>query len=386
MGIYGCSGLSRWPMALFISPCRWSTLLERAPESVPRWASDCRAVGILATSGVSDSRVGEGKWLIGMASLGMAACSHACWEVAISLGMAKTDLSGLSRSSTLMVNGAPLDTDIGLLGVLSPKAGPKVSSTIWDKSSWSLVAMLMWLAISLGHSAAEHGEEGSVEALWGPGMRGILSPGIAWGRSTYSGKDSQTGLPRVFISHIGGCDTESSTGFSPPFKPLWHTTWPPHCRSLCSCNWWRCLQAFLLSTPSIMVLIWPSLDKGTCRVPWLSHMKAFTQLSSMLMIRVSFLTTSSKEKRHAWCCCAHTMASLNAISPLTILPSAIKRYATWHWGFSASSHAPVSERAKSSDQVTSFTWNHDREGQISWGPHSIWVNSFHRLGSLEKCA
>ena len=36
-----------------------------------------RAVGMLATSGVSDARVGEGKWLIGMVSSGVATCGNA---------------------------------------------------------------------------------------------------------------------------------------------------------------------------------------------------------------------------------------------------------------------------------------------------------------------
>ena len=133
-------------------------------------------------------------------------------------------------------------------------------------------------------------------------------------------------------------------------------------------------MALLLSTPSIMVLIWPSLDKGTCRVPWLSHTKLYAQLTPLLMSRVSFLTASSKEERHAWCGCAHTAASLNIISPSMVLPGMIKRYVISCWGFSASPHAPAQERAKSSDWVTSVTWNHDREGQISWDPHSIWVN------------
>ena len=73
------------------------------------------------------TRVGEGQWLFGTASLGVAACDDACWEVAISLGMAKTGLSGLSGSSTLMIDGAAQANDIGLLGVLSPEAGLEVS-------------------------------------------------------------------------------------------------------------------------------------------------------------------------------------------------------------------------------------------------------------------
>ena len=77
--------------------------------------------------GSSDIRVEEGKWLIEVASSGLAACSDTCWEVATGLGMAK---SGLSGFSSLIVNGVTWATDIGLLRVLSPEAGPVVSSTI----------------------------------------------------------------------------------------------------------------------------------------------------------------------------------------------------------------------------------------------------------------
>ena len=107
-------------------------------------------------------------------------------------------------------------TDIGLLRVLFPEAGLEVSSTIWDKSSWSLVAMLVWLTILLGLSAARCRKEGGVEALQGPGMKGILSLGIAHGKSTWSCEDLQTDLLRVFISHMGSCGMESCTGSSPP--------------------------------------------------------------------------------------------------------------------------------------------------------------------------
>ena len=136
--------------------------------------------------------------------------------------------------------------------------------------------------------------------------------------------------------------------------------WLLHCRSLHTCNWQRCLQALLLGTPLIMVQIWPSLDRGTCKVPSLSHTKAYAQLLPMSISRVSFLTTSSRERRHASCGCAHMTVSPNAISPSMVLPGTIKRYTISCWGFSASPHTPMQERAKSSDQVASLTWNHNR--------------------------
>ena len=89
----------------------------------------------LVTLGVSDARFGEGKWLIEMVLSGITAHTDICWEVATSLGVAKTGLSGLSGSSALMVVGAPKATDIGLPRVVSPEAGLEVSSAAQDKSS-----------------------------------------------------------------------------------------------------------------------------------------------------------------------------------------------------------------------------------------------------------
>ena len=208
--------VSRGPMVLLISSCSWSTSSERALGSIPGWVLGCGAAGTLVALGVSDARVREDEWLIGTASSGLAACSDACWDVATSLGMAKTGLSSLSGSSSLMINGANQTTGIGLLRMLSPEFGQEVSNTIWDKSSWSLVAMLVQLATLLGHSAGKCRKIGGVEALQGPGTKGILSLGIACGRSTWSTKDSWTGLPWVFVSHTGSYGTESCTGSSLP--------------------------------------------------------------------------------------------------------------------------------------------------------------------------
>ena len=229
--------VSSHPMALFILCCSESTSLERAPDFVPGWVPDWGVAGTLITSGVSDARVREGEWLIGMASLGMAACGDACWGVGTSLGMAETGLSSLSGSLAPVVNEAPWTTNIGLLRVLSPEPGMEVSSTTEDKSSWSSVAILGQVDDPLGHSMAKHGEEGGVETLQGPGMMGGQSPSIVQERSTCSSEALQTGLPRVFISQMGSFGSKSSTGSRPPFRPLGLTTCSPHCRSLCTSSW-----------------------------------------------------------------------------------------------------------------------------------------------------
>ena len=247
---------SSLPMALFISPCSQSTLSERVPESIPRWVLDCGAVGILAASGFSDARVREGEWLIGMALSGIAACGDACWEVATSLGTAKTGPSAPSGSSPLIVDGPSGATDVGLLGIVSPEAGLEVLSITQDKSSWSLVAILGQVAVSLGHSMAECGEEGGVEAPWGVGVMGIWSLTLTLERSTCNSEGLQTGLLRVSMSQTGSSRREICMGSKSPFRPLRLTTWSPHCRSLCTFSWLRCPRVLLLSMPSIMALMW----------------------------------------------------------------------------------------------------------------------------------
>ena len=56
------------------------------------------------------------------------------------------------------------------------------------------------------------------------------------------------------------------------------------------------LQVLLLIAPLIMALIWLLLDRGTCRVPSLRCMKAYAQLSSTLMNRVSFLVPQPRRR------------------------------------------------------------------------------------------
>ena len=252
--------VSSHPMALFISLCSQSTLLEVVPMSVPVGVLDGGAVGTLATSGVSNARIWEGEWLLGTVPSSMSAHGDACWEVAISLDVAKI---------------------------------------IQEKNSWSSVAILLQLGVALGHCVVESVEKGGVEALKRPRMMGTWSSSLTQERSTCSSKGLWTGMPRVLISQMGHFWSQSSTGSKPPFRPSGHTTCSSHCRSLHTSIWWRSPQVILLSAPSIMVLMWPSLARGTCRVPLLSHTKVYAQLSPKSMSRVSFLATSSKEERSA---------------------------------------------------------------------------------------
>ena len=94
------------------------------------------------------------------------------------------------------------------------------------------------------------------------------------------------------------------------------------------------------------------------------------------------LHASSREERHACYGCAHTMATLNVISPLMVFSGTIRRIARLPQNFSVSSHAPAWERAESSGWVTSAMWNCVREGQILWHSQSTWLDSSHQPGSL----
>ena len=81
-------------------------------------------------------------------------------------------------SSTLLVSVSPRATDVGLLSIVPPEAGLQVSSMAWDKSLWSSVAILGWVAVVLGYSMADCREEGGIEVLQGAETLGVWSPSV----------------------------------------------------------------------------------------------------------------------------------------------------------------------------------------------------------------
>ena len=233
--------MSSCPMAVFISFWSQITLSGR--------------VEALVTSGV---------WLISTVSLGMATHSDAWGEAATSL----------EESSALVEGGVPWAMHVGLIGVESPNAWLQVPSIPHDKSSWTLVVMMMWLSILGGCSMVKWEGEGGVEVLWGARTFGIWSPGVIWERSTSRNDDLWAGLPSISMPWMSDPDSEVCTSSKPLFSPLGYTTWSPHCKSLPTFSWQRCLHALLHGTPSTMVLKWPSLERGTCWASSLSHIKA----------------------------------------------------------------------------------------------------------------
>ena len=51
--------------------------------SVPEGVLDGRVIGTQVALGVSNARVGEGEWLLGMVLSSISACSDACSQVAL---------------------------------------------------------------------------------------------------------------------------------------------------------------------------------------------------------------------------------------------------------------------------------------------------------------
>ena len=309
-----------------------------------------------ATLGVSDRGVGEGKWLIGMVSSIVAAHGGTCKKVGIGSGVAESALSLLRGSSSLISGGAHRVTDVDLLGVVCPGTRLQVLSTALDSSSWSLAAMLVWVAVSLGHSMAECREEGSVEALWGAGAMGIQLPNIMLKRSTCNSKGLQMDSWRVSMSQAGGSRIKNCTGSKPPFRPSGYTTWFQHCRSLHTSSCLRCSQVLLLGMSCIIVIMYPSQDRGCARHPhWATWRYRPNHCLCQWVGWVSMLP--HPKRRGVLGMGAPTLPPGWTLSPTMVLSSAIKRNTMSHLGFSMFPHAPAWERAKSSDQVTSLTWN-----------------------------
>ena len=135
----------------------------------------------------------EGKWPDWdmASSWAWLACGDAWWESSYWLGVwLKSGLSDLSRVFLLWwSSGMTRVTErVVSLGCCPLKLGQKCPAPSADKSSWSLVAMLVQLvcallAFVLGHFPQPNaGEEGSVEILAGTwDMKGILSLGISMG-------------------------------------------------------------------------------------------------------------------------------------------------------------------------------------------------------------
>ena len=115
----------------------------------------------------------------------------------------------------------------------------------------------------------------------------------------------------------------------------------------------------MLGTLLTIAFMCPSLDRGVCNASSLSHVKAYIQLVPVSISSESLCAASPREWWQAWYGCTHTATRPNTLSPLTVLSSAIRRNAMLCLGFSTSLHAPVRERACSSDSVIALTWNCD---------------------------
>ena len=246
----------------------------------------------------------------------------------------------------LISDGASRATVVDLLRVLLPGTGLGVLRTAFDSSSWSSAAMLVRVAVSLGHSMAECREEGGVEVPQGAKAMGMWPPSITLKRSTCNSEGLQMGLPRVSMSHTGGSRSKNCMGSISPFRPLGYTTWFPHCRSLCISSGLRCLQVLLFGMPCIFALMYPSQDKGMCKASSLSCKR---QRSNHCLYQwVGWVSMMPHPRRGGvlGVRCTHTATRPKTLSPSMVLSGAFKRNAMSCLGFSMFPHAPAWERAR----------------------------------------
>ena len=111
-------------------------------------------------------------------------------------------------------------------------------------------------------------------------------------RSTNISCSSQAGLPEAVAFQRGSSLKVNCEVSIWPLRPSGHTTRSSYCSSLCTWSWWSQLQASMEGAPSVMVLMWPMLDRCVCDRTSFNWMKAYTQsllpsLSSMSLHTVS---------------------------------------------------------------------------------------------------
>ena len=176
----------------------------------------------------------------------------------------------------------PKVTDSNLLGVVCPGARSEVLSVACDKSC------LMGILHNGMLGGGWHWGHGGTEVM------GTSSLSFMLERFTCRSDGSWAGLPRASMFQTGGSEKVNCMGSNSPFRPLGHTTWSPHCKSLHTSSWLRHPQAFVLGALSIITLMCPSLDRGVCNAPSLSHAKAYSQLLPMLISSASLCTSSSR--------------------------------------------------------------------------------------------
>ena len=107
-------------------------------------------------------------------------------------------------------------------------------------------------------------------------------------RSTSIRGRSQADSSAVAAFQSGSSSKSNSRALRPPFSPSGQTTWPLHCSSLCTCNWSRQLQVFILGMPSVIMPMCPSRDKGMLATVSFIHTQAYGQLGPSLASNISF--------------------------------------------------------------------------------------------------
>ena len=128
-------------------------------------------------------------------------------------------------------------------------------------AAWCVLALVSWA--SLWHVANSAPKSSS---MWWQTMDALISSNSS--RAVFisscnwsSSLDRLVSLPSEEVR--GVVATWSEQSFEAPISSLRANYRPPHCSSLCTCNWSRQPQAFVLGKPSVIMPMCPSLDKGT---------------------------------------------------------------------------------------------------------------------------
>ena len=193
-------------------------------------------------------------WSSGLLSSGVTTCRDTWGEVA----------TGLEESPSGVVDEAPKATDVGLFGVVFLNPWLEVSSTTCESSCLTSVVMLMQLSTLVGYFRVRWEGEAEGEVPHEAEASGTWSPGVTWKSSTRRSASLQLGCSNMLTLWASNPDREVITSSKPPFSPSRYTTQPSNCKSWHISSWQRCPHAFLLGSPLVMALRWPSEGSRRC--------------------------------------------------------------------------------------------------------------------------
>ena len=162
-----------------------------------------------------------------------------------------------------------------LLGILCWETGWR----LWGKSIAAIPrppgVAGWWPWQCHGGSKVLAGEGSSTSVVVGAWVVVVMPSGCMLLKSTAINWGSLAGLPGVAAFQRGSYRKVNCKASSSPSKPSRHTTMLLCCNSLHICNWWSQPWVSTQGAPCIMVLVCPSLDRGTWDRASFSWTKAY---------------------------------------------------------------------------------------------------------------